>query len=269
MSSDDGPVGGAPDDGPEVDLGRWGRELPQADAQALAAVARLAGRSGAREFQFSCQDPLAPFERRGWWATALYRGVKLIADGHASPGAACDALARQILDQGNCQGCGKVSFVADPQGYRVSEQTHQRVQREGICRWSRVAGRWERACGDLAPPDSSREKLAAAMAAAGVIPAEQIGAARLGRYDDYLAQTAFPQLLLLEELKPYGQAVQELRARVMAGDFDATRAEADAWAASPEGKATLAEFLAAGGPAGTDRSRQQRRRGRRQGKRRK
>ena len=246
-------------------------ELLAADVAAVVAVSRLAGRSGAKEFQFSCQDPDAPYEQRGWWVMATYRGAKLIADGHASPAAACDALAARMLDRGQCQGCGKLSFVKRPEGYRLAdEQMVARTKREGICRWHREGDRWLRACGALAPPGSSREKLAMAMAAVGVIPAEQIAAARDGRYDDYLSEAAFPQQLLLAELAPYGLEVAQLVGKVKDGEFEATHAEAEEWVSSPEGQAVLAEFLKPGGkPDGAAKgsARGRRPRGGRRGKR--
>lgn len=243
----DGPDGGPDADGHALSAA----ELPDllaADVAAVVAVSRLAGRSGAREFQFSCRDPDAPYEQRGWWVTATYRGARLMADGHATPAQACDALAARMLDRGECQGCGKLAFVARPEGYRVAdEQMAARAKREGICRWRREGDRWLRACGALAPSGSSREKLARAMAAVGVIPAEQIAAARDGRYDDYLSEYAFPQHLLLAELAPYGLEVAQLIEAVKDGEFDATSAESEAWMASPQGREVLAELLKSGG----------------------
>lgn len=234
-------------------LEAWLAELEPADGAALRAVADLGGRTGAREFQFSCQYPELPYEQRSWWAMARYEGARLMADGHTSAAQACDALARRMLDGGQCQGCGKLSFVANEDGYRVGgAQQAARAQREGICRWSRGGGaRWSRACGDRAPEDSSREKLACAMREVGVIPAEQIAAARSGRYDDFLSDVAAPKFLLVEELRPYGTAAAELIKRVVAGDFDSTAAESKAWAESPEGLETMAMFGVAGGQAGS------------------
>lgn len=226
------------------DVESWFPDMEEGDAAALRAVADLGGRTGARDFQVSCQSPDLPYAQRSWWAQASYAGARLIADGHVSVRAACDALARRMLDGGACQGCGKLTFVANEDGYRVgSPEDAARAQREGICRWSRDGGeRWSRACGDVAPPGSSREKLAQAMRQVQVIPAEQIRAARAGRYDDYLSDYPMPQHLLLEELRPYGRDAEDLVRRVIAGEFDATAAESQAWAQSPEGQETLAAF---------------------------
>lgn len=237
--------------GLEIDLEPWVSELEPEDAAALRAVADLGGRTGAREFQFSCQHPELAYEQRSWWAQASYHGARLMADGHVSARAACDALARRMLDGGECQGCGKLSFVANEAGYRVGDaQSAARAQREGICRWTRDGGaRWSRACGDWAPDGSSREKLARAMAQVGVIPAEQIAAARSGRYDDFLSDaSATPELLLIEELRPYGQEAADLIRRVKAGDFEATPAESKAWMESADGQEALA--MLTGGAAG-------------------
>src|SRR5262245_40781038 len=100
MSTCDGP-GDGPGDGQQPD----GHALSAAelagvlapDVEAVVAISRLAGRSGAKEFQFSCRNWDAPYDQRGWWVMATYQGAKLIADGHASPTAACDALAARML----------------------------------------------------------------------------------------------------------------------------------------------------------------------------
>lgn len=52
-----------------------------------------------------------------------------------------------------------------------------------------------------------------------------------------------PQVELINRLR-IKRGTRGLIDRVHAGEFDATRAEADAWAASPEGQAVFAELLA-------------------------
>jgi hypothetical protein len=50
-----------------------------------------------------------------------------------------------------------------------------------------------------------------------------------------------------------GLALMGLRQRVIDGEFDASPAESDAWAASPEGRATLAELTGMPTPPPPDR----------------
>lgn len=68
--------------------------------------------------------------------------------------------------------------------------------------------------------------------------------ARAGAYDDFLSEVATPELLLLSDLHKVGTAdAMALRVRVMNGDFDATKEESDAWAASAEGKAAFSQLI--------------------------
>ena len=71
--------------------------------------------------------------------------------------------------------------------------------------------------------------------------------AATGYYHDYLSKLDFPEIQLAEDLaqaieaateedKP---AIQSLMRRHLNGEFDATKEESDAWAASPEGQETL------------------------------
>jgi hypothetical protein len=86
------------------------------------------------------------------------------------------------------------------------------------------------------------------------VPPAMIRRAEEGYYHDYLSPLAFPELALVNELGALanhpsrattgaGLALIGLRQRVIDGDFDASKAESDAWAASPEGQAAWAELL--------------------------
>lgn len=64
--------------------------------------------------------------------------------------------------------------------------------------------------------------------------------ARTGEFDDYRSPHAMPQTMLVAELRQLGgPAAFEFAARVIDGEFDATVAESDAWARSPEGRAAF------------------------------
>jgi len=90
---------------------------------------------------------------------------------------------------------------------------------------------------------STRERLAEAMTEAGC-PDRLISNARAGFYDDYLSPLAFPIHRLVADLRAAGQP--GLARRAMDGDFDGTREEADAWAASPEGQQAFRDLLGGG-----------------------
>jgi hypothetical protein len=109
------------------------------------------------------------------------------------------------------------------------------------------------------PPDTehSTAKLVRALRAVpspGAVPESMIARAERGYYHDYLSPLALPEMALAEELAamirhpsraglPSRRAIQAIRAGVLNGEFDASKAESDAWAASPEGQAAFASLL--------------------------
>ncbi len=109
------------------------------------------------------------------------------------------------------------------------------------------------------PPDSQHStwKLVAALQAVpepGTVPAAMIARAEAGYYHDYLSPLALPELALVEELRqmanhpsraglPSRDALLAIRRRVVDGEFDASKAESDAWARTPEGRAAFAALM--------------------------
>lgn len=88
----------------------------------------------------------------------------------------------------------------------------------------------------------TKDRLAAALREAGL---EEIAQeAERGLYDDYESPNPMPLHSLVHRLSeqrtPAATAIIE---RVKAGDFDATKEEADAWARSEEGQATFRELI--------------------------
>jgi hypothetical protein len=70
--------------------------------------------------------------------------------------------------------------------------------------------------------------------------------AREGYYDDY-GPRPMPIAELVRDLTQNGE--HELAQRAKDGEFDATKAESDAWSRSPEGRAAFKEFAATTGKA--------------------
>jgi len=70
--------------------------------------------------------------------------------------------------------------------------------------------------------------------------ARLIERAERDEFHDFLSPLVFPQLALAEALKDDHR--HALATRVLRGEFDATTAEAQAWADSPDGQATFAEL---------------------------
>lgn len=69
---------------------------------------------------------------------------------------------------------------------------------------------------------------------------EMADRAATGYYHDFLSPLPFPELQLAEDLAKVGTpAAMALRQRHLAGEFDASLEESDAWANSEEGKQSL------------------------------
>jgi len=72
------------------------------------------------------------------------------------------------------------------------------------------------------------------------IPLEIIRKAQTHYYHDYLSPIAMNMIALYHDARAAGLEI--VASGAVSGLFDATKEEADAWAASPEGQATFAEF---------------------------
>lgn len=66
---------------------------------------------------------------------------------------------------------------------------------------------------------------------------DMIRKARDGYYDDFKSPIAMPCLQLYSDLQALG--LGEMAARAANGEWDATKEESDAWAASPDGQAAI------------------------------
>ena len=109
------------------------------------------------------------------------------------------------------------------------------------------------------PPDTEHStwKLVAALKAVpdpGGVSAAMIKRAEDGYYHDYLSPLALPEMALVAELWALAnhpsrsktqarRALLMIRSRVIGGEFDATRAESDAWSKTPEGRAAFAALV--------------------------
>jgi hypothetical protein len=95
-------------------------------------------------------------------------------------------------------------------------------------------------------------KLAAALSEVPGVPREMVARAVDGYYHDYLSPLAMPEVQLVHDLRDLSARpatpadsrplLRALAQRVADGEFDASKAESDAWAESEEGQATLAEL---------------------------
>ncbi|TDX22180.1 hypothetical protein [Rhodovulum visakhapatnamense] len=95
------------------------------------------------------------------------------------------------------------------------------------------------------PEDHTANKLAHALRAVGLN--DMAARAAEGYYHDFLSPLDFPELELMRDLEKARMAgnigAAQLIARHIEGDFDASFEESEAWAASAEGRETLASVL--------------------------
>jgi hypothetical protein len=102
-------------------------------------------------------------------------------------------------------------------------------------------------------------KLARALEAIPGVPEEMIERARTGHYHDYLSPLDFPEMQLVADLKELAARpgtprnsrpmLRDLAKAVINGQYDASKAEADEWGRSAEGRETMAAFTGRHPPA--------------------
>jgi hypothetical protein len=121
---------------------------------AVLACADLVGRTGARGFECGYLHEGVPSAEASWYATAVYRGAKIIAEGMGSPAEACDALAVKLLTGGQCQHCQGLVSLTPGAAFAFMRATLTNGKRWDVgdaarapqCRWKRNGKRWERGC---------------------------------------------------------------------------------------------------------------------------
>jgi hypothetical protein len=215
------------------------------DDDVTMAAADLVGRTGATELQVGYLHDDVPVTEAAWFAHAQYKGARVTVEDQPGPAEALDGLARRLLDGGRCVRCGRPIGLDDEDG------------RPGLCQWRRSGPRWAGACETPGPPAATSVRLADALAAIPGVPGDMIRRAREGHYHDYLSPLAMPEVQLLADLgelasrpatprnsRPLLRAVADA---VRRGEYEASREESDAWAASPEGQETFRMLLGPGG----------------------
>lgn len=107
---------------------------PDLNQDIILACVHLVGRAGAKTFNLGHLHDNVPISEAGWYAEAMWKGHRVIAENHSSPSAAALALAEQLLTGATCR-CGQLVALSDG--------------RDG-CRWRLVGDRWQPGCD--APP---------------------------------------------------------------------------------------------------------------------
>lgn len=100
----------------------------------LLAGVELFHRMGANSFEVGHVDDTPLAEDARWYATATWRGTKVTEEEHRHPTEAVDALARRLLEGGQCVRCGAVVT------------TKYEGAPPGACRWFRDGPHWTRGC---------------------------------------------------------------------------------------------------------------------------
>lgn len=103
------------------------------DATVLACV-DLVDRAGAKSLEIGFVRDNVPVHLAGWYAQAVYRGLRVMVQEQPSPQAAARAMARRMLRGATCR-CGRKVTL------------HPRA---GACLWRLEDARWEPGCD--APP---------------------------------------------------------------------------------------------------------------------
>jgi hypothetical protein len=122
----------------------------------VVAAADLCGRAGARQFQIGYLHEDVPAHEAGWFAHAQFRGARITAEDHSSPGDAAEALALKLLTGARCA-CGKLVQLTPggalafrrPRMADGTTWTAEEAAAAGQCRWRRVGPRWYKGCGDV------------------------------------------------------------------------------------------------------------------------
>ncbi len=120
---------------------------------AIDAIADLAGRCGAREFQIGYLHDDVPLDEMAWYAQLKFQGTRLIVENQPSPAAAAQGLAERILTGAQCR-CGKLVALSDDGAVAYhsatliggEKWTRDQAQAAGQCRWRLVGVRWEPSC---------------------------------------------------------------------------------------------------------------------------
>lgn len=103
------------------------------------------------------------------------------------------------------------------------------------------------------PEKPTKVRLAEAMSEIRGMPPFMLQRAIDGYYHDFESPLPFPEMQLVSDLRGMAslpttgpkakQALNALARRVINGEFDASRAESDAWMASEEGQQVMRELL--------------------------
>lgn len=112
------------------------------DQDAVEAACELVGRAGAQQLEVGYTDDEAvAAEDADWYAHAQYAGTRIMVEGRRGPIEALEALARKLLNGGQCTHCGRTITLSGGQ------------PNLDLCRWTRMGKHWVRGCVDTHAED--------------------------------------------------------------------------------------------------------------------
>jgi len=122
--------------------------------EALIASVDMIGRTGARQLQFGfANDSAETVAEADWWASAYYRGARIMVQHETDALAAVAGLVRKLLQGAYCK-CGRVVTLYEHWATVGNKEvlhgrgfwSKQEQVNAGSCRWSRRGARWESSC---------------------------------------------------------------------------------------------------------------------------
>ena len=124
------------------------------DTEAAIAAADLVGRTGAKTLEVGYLHDTERSEDADWWASAQYRGARIMVEHHTSPTAALEALAARLLTGAKCAHCGGAVtldgtgavFYRDAARPDGSVFTEADARSRPLCHWRRVGPKWVEGC---------------------------------------------------------------------------------------------------------------------------
>lgn len=122
--------------------------------EAATAAADLVGRAGARSLEVGYLHDTPRSEDADWWASANYRGARIMVEHHTGPTAALEALAARLLTGAMCAHCGGAVTLDGTSAvfYRDAARpggvvfTEEDAKSRPLCHWRRTGRRWVEGC---------------------------------------------------------------------------------------------------------------------------
>jgi hypothetical protein len=128
------------------------------DEDRMLAAVEVIGRAGATNFEVGYLDDEVPSEMARWWASAKWRGTKVLVEDETGPDVAAEALAFKVIVPGQCVHCGRTITVrridddGTPLIYTISghplldEDAIEETGLDALCVWNRRGRHWLRGC---------------------------------------------------------------------------------------------------------------------------